>query len=166
MKPKILALAGSNRQDSWNWKLVRFAAQYAEAAGVRVTLPSPEDLELPLVNEDLVAQEGYPEKARWWKRLFVEHHGLLIASPEYNGFFTPALKNLLDWLSIKETPEEPSLVAFRGKVAALLATSPGSQGACAACSCSGSSWNTSRSSYSPIRPASPTHPGPLTNTGT
>ena len=125
---KILAFAGSNREESWNWKLVRVAARLAREAGAQVTVPPPEVLNLPMVNEDLVAREGYPEAARRWKSLLVNHQGFLIASPEYNGFFTPLLKNALDWASIKEHPEEPSLQAFRGKVAALMATSPGSLG--------------------------------------
>ncbi len=128
MTVSILAFAGSNRQDSWNWKLVRYAARLAQEAGARVTVAPPEALDLPLVNEDRIQAQGYPEAARRWKTLLANHDGFLIASPEYNGFFTPLLKNALDWASIPEDPREPSLQAFRGKVAALLAASPGSLG--------------------------------------
>ena len=38
MTVKILAFAGSTRKDSHNKKLVRVAAQAAEAAGAEVTL--------------------------------------------------------------------------------------------------------------------------------
>jgi NAD(P)H-dependent FMN reductase len=53
---------------------------------------------------------------------------MLIASPEYNSAITAALKNAIDWVSRAETDDEPSLVAFRGKAAALMAASPGALG--------------------------------------
>jgi len=56
------------------------------------------------------------------------HDGFLIASPEYNGMFTPVLKNMLDWASRKQLADEAPLLAFRGKLAAIMATSPGALG--------------------------------------
>jgi len=38
------------------------------------------------------------------------------------------LKNAIDWMSRRETPDEPALVAFAGKVAVLMAASPGALG--------------------------------------
>ena len=49
----------------------------------------------------------------------------LVASPEYNGFFTPLLKNGIDWAT---RPQEGFPSPFPGKVAALLAASPGALG--------------------------------------
>ena len=54
--------------------------------------------------------------------------GFLISSPEYNSSITGALKNAIDWASRTESDDEPSLVAFRGKVAALVSASPGALG--------------------------------------
>jgi len=48
----------------------------------------------------------------------------LIAAPEYNSSITGVLKNAIDWTSRPE-PDETPLIAYSGKVAALLATSPG-----------------------------------------
>ena len=52
---------------------------------------------------------------------------LLIASPEYNGGLTAVLKNALDWASRREGNEAP-LAAYQGKVAGLVAASPGRLG--------------------------------------
>jgi NAD(P)H-dependent FMN reductase len=68
-----------------------------------------------------------PANALALKRLFHEHDGFLIACPEYNGSITPPLKNTIDWVS-RPSPAEPDLQPFRGKTAALLATSPGALG--------------------------------------
>ena len=59
--------------------------------------------------------------------MFVQHQGLLISSPEYNSSITAVLKNTIDWVS-RPAPNEPSLVGFQGKVAALLSASPGALG--------------------------------------
>ena len=82
---------------------------------------------MPLYDGDLEESGGIPEKAKAFKELMKSHHGFLIASPEYNSFFPPLLKNLIDWASRKEVGELP-LECFRGKTAALLAASPGALG--------------------------------------
>jgi NAD(P)H-dependent FMN reductase len=62
------------------------------------------------------------------KTLLREADGFLIASPEYNSSISPVLKNVIDWVSRSEAGDEPSLVAYRGKVAALCSASPGALG--------------------------------------
>ena len=125
--PTILALAGSARRGSFNHALVSAAAVGARNEGAVVTLLDMNDYQLPLFNQDVESAEGLPENARRLKRLFVEHDGLLISSPEYNGGITPLLKNTIDWVSRKEG-DEPALVAYRGKLAVVMAASPGALG--------------------------------------
>lgn len=125
---RILAFAGSTREDSYNRKLIRIAVSGAEEAGARVTLVELSDYPMPIMNEDLEAREGIPERALAFKRLMLENDGLLISSPEYNSSMTPLLKNTLDWASRSETEEERPLSAFRGKTAVLMSASPGSLG--------------------------------------
>ncbi|MCZ6798275.1 MAG: NAD(P)H-dependent oxidoreductase, partial [Gammaproteobacteria bacterium] len=125
---KILAFAGSARKDSLNKKLLKIVAAGAEAAGAHLTLVDLAEFEMPLFNQDLETEAGMPDRAGEFKRLMIEHDGFLIASPEYNSAFSPLLKNTLDWASRAESEDEPPLVAFRGKTAAILATSPGGLG--------------------------------------
>ncbi|HXX93074.1 MAG TPA: NAD(P)H-dependent oxidoreductase [Planctomycetota bacterium] len=124
--PRILAFAGSTRTDSWNKKLIRIAAGGARAAGLEVTLIDLRDYPMPLFDGDLEAQ-GLPERASAFKRLMLDHAGLLISSPEYNSSVSGVLKNALDWASRKEAGEAP-LAAFAGKVAGLVSASPGQFG--------------------------------------
>ncbi len=125
--PKILAFAGSTRQDSYNKKLVKIAAEGAKAAGAEVTYIDLRDLPMPLYDEDLEAQEGMPVNARKFKELLLGHQGLLIASPEYNSSITAVLKNAIDWAS-RPDPGEPMLAAYNNKVAAIMSASPGALG--------------------------------------
>lgn len=125
--PRILALAGATRTNSWNKKLIRAGADAVRRAGGEVTLIDLRDFAMPLYDGDLEAQDGLPPGARELKRLMVEHHGFLISAPEYNSSISAVLKNAIDWVS-RPQPNELSAVAFRGKVAALLAASPGNLG--------------------------------------
>jgi chromate reductase, NAD(P)H dehydrogenase (quinone) len=127
MMPRILAFAGSTRRESFNKKLVAIAAQGAREAGAEVTLIDLKDFPLPLFDQDLEAEQGMPENGKKLKKLFIDHDGLLIASPEHNGSFPAILKNTIDWVS-RPAPGEPSLAAFRGKVATLMSASPGALG--------------------------------------
>jgi len=125
--PKILAFAGSTRINSYNKKLVQIAADGAKKVGADVTYVDLRDLPMPLFDEDLEAEQGLHPNAKTFKNLLVSHQGLLIASPEYNSSITAVVKNAIDWASRPE-PNEPSLVAFAGKVAAIMSASPGSLG--------------------------------------
>lgn len=124
---RILAMAGSTRSDSYNKRLARLAAVGAAAVGAETRVIDLRDFALPLFDEDLERDQGPPDNARALKSLFVESDGLLIASPEYNSSITGVLKNAIDWVS-RPYPGEPPLVAFRGKVAAILSASPGQLG--------------------------------------
>ncbi len=127
MTAKILAFAGSSRRDSCNKKLVTFAADQARKHGADVTLIDLRDFDMPLYNGDLESEEGPPEAATRLFNLMKEHHGLLLACPEYNSSITPLLKNTIDWVS-RPREGEPRLAAFTGKVAGLLSASPGQLG--------------------------------------
>ena len=127
MMPRILAFAGSTRRESFNKKLVAIAVQGAREAGAEVMLIDLKDFPLPLFDQDFEAEQGMPENGKKLKKLFIDHDGLLIASPEHNSSFSAILKNTIDWVS-RPAPGEPSLVAFRGKVATLMSASPGALG--------------------------------------
>lgn len=129
MTTKLLFTAGSTRQGSFNARLAEAAAQLAEQhPEVSVTRLHLGDYDMPIYNGDLEAAEGLPANARRLKALFRAHHGFLIASPEYNSSMPPVLTNALHWISRPETDDEPGLVAFQGKVAGLVAASPGGLG--------------------------------------
>jgi NAD(P)H-dependent FMN reductase len=125
--PKILSFAGSTREQSFNKKLVKIAAAGAEKAGAKVTIVDLRDLPMPLYDGDLEEKSGLPENAKKLKDLMKSHQGFLISAPEYNSSITAVLKNAIDWASRPE-PGEPSLAAFTGKTAAIMAASPGALG--------------------------------------
>ncbi|MBX3717438.1 MAG: NAD(P)H-dependent oxidoreductase [Burkholderiales bacterium] len=128
---RILVFAGSARRDSLNKKLAREAARFAREAGAEATFVDLDDYPIPLYHGDLEAAEGMPENARKLRALFLAHDALLVASPENNSSVTALLKNTIDWLSRdlgEGRGDDSGLAPWRGKVAGLMAASPGAFG--------------------------------------
>src|SRR5918912_4541815 len=126
-RPKILAFAGSLREHSLNKRVLKTAIKGAENAGAEVTYIDLRDYPMPIYNSDEHDRDGFDENALKLQGLLVEHNGLLIASPEYNGSLPAALKNAIDWASRQSDQYERSRI-FRGKVAGVMSASPGSLG--------------------------------------
>ena len=125
--PKILVFAGSARAGSFNKKLAAIAARFASEAKANVTLVDLADHRLPMYDGDHEASQGIPEEVKALRKVFMAQDGFIMVSPEYNSSISPLLKNTIDWVS-RADANDPQLVAFRGKVAGLLATSPGALG--------------------------------------
>lgn len=125
--PSILAFAGSARKDSFNKRLAKAAAESAIQAGAEVTLIDMRDYPMPLYDGDWEAEQGIPEPARVLRKLMSAHQGLIIATPEYNGFISPLLKNTLDWIS-RPDGEEEGRASYKNKIGMVLSSSPGGFG--------------------------------------
>ncbi|MFG0245266.1 MAG: NADPH-dependent FMN reductase [Phycisphaerales bacterium JB052] len=121
---KVALISGSLRKGSFNTSLVRYVGRSLE--GIEIDEISLNELDLPMFSEDLEA-EGFPEKALELKQRMIAADVILIASPEYNGSFSGALKNAIDWAS-RPRENEAMLACFKGKVGGLLAASPGAIG--------------------------------------
>lgn len=125
---KVLILPGSARRESVNRKLAAAAAELVAEAGAEAVLIDPADFPLPLYDGDLEESGGLPDAAKALKKEFLAAHALIFVSPEYNSSVTPLMKNFIDWVSRAESDDEHPLAAYRGKVAGLLAASPGALG--------------------------------------
>lgn len=119
---RVVAIAGSMRTESYNKRLLKAALQVLERPGVEVDRVDLRALQLPLYDGDLEEAEGLPAGAQDFKRRLMAADGLLIASPEYNASIPGTFKNAIDWASRGHGD------AFAGKVAALMAASPGRMG--------------------------------------
>lgn len=91
---RILGIAGSLRQQSYNRSTLRAATELVPGGAVIETF----ELDgLPLYNQD---EEGNPpEKVAELKRRIREADALLIVTPEYNYSVPGVLKNAIDWAS-------------------------------------------------------------------
>jgi chromate reductase, NAD(P)H dehydrogenase (quinone) len=128
MTPKILAFAGSLRAGSLNKKVLQVAAEGARQAGAEVTVIDLRDFDMPMYNEDDHQRDGFPPGAIALQDLFLQHNGLMICSPEYNGSIPGGMKNAIDWVSRKRDAEQKMYAAFADKVGGIMTASPGSFG--------------------------------------
>lgn len=125
--PKVIAFAGSIRNESVNKRLSKIALKAAESAGAEVTWVDLADYQMPLYCQDYETEHGLPESVVSFKEMLKSNDGFLIASPEYNGSLTGVLKNAIDWAS-RPNGDEPRMACWNGKVVGLLAASPGGLG--------------------------------------
>jgi chromate reductase len=93
---KVLAVSGSLRQNSWNRKLLTLASEVLKKQGVEV-----EEFDLtplPMYNGDIEAK-GLPHSAISLRNAIKNADAVVIASPEYNGSMSSAIKNAVEWAS-------------------------------------------------------------------
>src|SRR5215469_3733068 len=116
---RILAVAGSLRQGSYNRGLLRAAQELApEWVEVRFF-----DIgQLPFFNEDVEAA-GDPEPVRSFKNAIAASNAVLIATPEYNGAVPGVLANAIDWAS-----RPPGHSVLRNKPVAIMGAVLGKSG--------------------------------------
>jgi NAD(P)H-dependent FMN reductase len=126
--PRILVLAGSVRTGSFNARLAGAVARELLQLEAETSLISLIDYPMPLYDGDLESGSGPPEAAVRMKRMMCSHHGMFIASPEYNASLTPLLKNAIDWVSRVRDGKEAPLAAYRDRAFALGAASNGTYG--------------------------------------
>jgi len=112
---RILGIAGSLRQKSYNRALLRAATQIApEGAAIDIF----EIDGIPPFSED--DEKNPPEKVTELKRRIRESDAILFVTPEYNYSIPGVLKNAIDWAS---RPYGDS--AWAGKPAAIMGASTG-----------------------------------------
>jgi chromate reductase len=121
--PNILVFSGSARAGSLNGMLAAIAAAELEKLDATVKLVSLKDFPLPVYDGDYEDEHGVPDEALAFRAELDAHHGIFIASPEYNSGYAPMLKNALDWAS-----RGLSKPLLKGKIVALAGASPSWRG--------------------------------------
>lgn len=119
---RILVTAGSTRQASFNSLLSRAVAEELTRRDRDHLLVSLADHDMPIYHGDHEDEHGVPATAHELAALLRESGGFVIASPEYNGSFSPLLKNSIDWVT------RVDMGVLRDKLIGLAGASPGRGG--------------------------------------
>ena len=117
----VVAFAGSLRKESLNRLLLQSAISLAPEGMVIEELDIHH---IPLFDED-VEEEGPPQSVVSFKESVGAADGLLIVTPEYNWGIPAVTKNLIDWLSRRNTPPGNVLL---NKPVSIMAVSGGIRG--------------------------------------
>lgn len=118
---KILAIVGSLRQGSYNRQLATAAKSLI---GDRADFELLDYADVPLLNQDI--EFPPPDSVRRVREKVKAADGIWFFTPEYNHFFSAAMKNLIDWLSRPVSRNEPHVLS--GKPAAVSGITPGMSG--------------------------------------
>jgi chromate reductase len=110
----VVALVGSLRRRSYNRMTYDAAVSLAPAD---LTFEEADIGSLPLYDDDIRTEQGYPAGAARLRARIAAADAVLIVSPEYNFSLPGALKNALDWAS--RAPDQP----FKGKPVAIMGAS-------------------------------------------
>lgn len=121
MTKKIVAFGASNSRKSINKTLAEYTANQIKGAEVKVL--DLNDYEMPIYGVDKQEEIGIPVKAHQFKEQISASDGIVISFAEYNGSYTAAFKNIMDWVSVIGKD------MWANKPMFLLATSPGPRGA-------------------------------------
>jgi chromate reductase, NAD(P)H dehydrogenase (quinone) len=123
---RLLFFPASLRRRSYQRRLLDYFAE-SLSGSCEIDMLTPEDVNLPLFNQDLEQSESVLSEVIALQARFKAADGFVVASPEYNGHLSPYLKNTVDWVSrlpridahfAKENP-------FRGKPVLLASASTG-----------------------------------------
>ena len=125
--PKILAVAGSYQENSYNKRVLAIAAEGVRSAGGEVTVIDLRDFPLPVYDADMQENGAFDANALRLQDVMNAHDGFLIASPEYNGSVPGGFKNAIDWTS-RANDKYKTCEPVKGKTAALITASPGQFG--------------------------------------
>lgn len=118
---KVLGLAGSLRQGSYNRMLLGAAVSLAPD---RLTVTTFDIGRIPFYNADLDADGKRPDAVTALKEAVAGSDGLLIASPEYNHSVPGVLQNAIDWVSrpALKSPMRDKPVAIMGAAGGVIGT--------------------------------------------
>jgi len=93
-KKKIIAVSGSTRKNSSNFKILKFISEHINN---RYEVEIFEDLEsIPHFNPDLDT-ENPPEEVTIFRNKILAADGVIICTPEYVFSLPGSLKNALEW---------------------------------------------------------------------
>ena len=126
-KIKVLGIAGSPREDSYNRKHLALAAKMLSEMGVENEVFDVREHKVPIYDPDVESTTGMPAVIKLLRDKISVSDAVLLSCPEYNAGPTPLMKSVIDWGSRKDRETGIENV-WKGKVAALIAASPGGFG--------------------------------------
>merc|ERR1719183_2542302 len=128
-KPRIVGICGSNRVGSFNKMLLDHVMAKFSTIGAEVEIIDIAAMGLPMYDSQL-EKTDFPAAAVTLKEKLTAADALLFTCPEFNGGVTPMLLNAITWAT---RGAGEMYAGFKGKIASVMATSPGRMGGMRMC---------------------------------
>lgn len=122
---KVLTFGASNSSTSINQKLALHAAEIFQSdvgQDVEIEVIDLDEYEMPIYSTDREGASGIPEDASKFFAQIGASDALIMAFAEYNGSYSSAYKNILDWMS------RIDMKVYQDKPTVVLSTSPSPYG--------------------------------------
>lgn len=119
----FLSIVASDRPESFNARAVVLIEQKIVANNDTVTRIDLAAMMLPIYSQVLEQSAGQPNKVSELRTALSSCEGLIIGSPEYNGFMPPLLLNALTWTT-RDDNGQSDLSVWRLKPCLIAASSP------------------------------------------
>mgnify|MGYP001606832153 CR=1 FL=1 len=116
---RILGICGSLEPKSNSMRALNIALEGARASGANLCVVDLRQYQLPILNSPYQHPKSL-EHLQKMKKEFQEADGIIMATPEYHGSLSGALKNALDLMGFNE---------FEGKMIGLIGLAGGDMGA-------------------------------------
>ncbi len=94
---KIEIIAGSPRQESLTARVATYLQKHLSAiTDAEVGIIDVRDFELPFVQKVWTSVDAAPSEWKYLAERIFSADAFILVTPEYNGSYSPAMKNLLD----------------------------------------------------------------------
>lgn len=122
-KKHFVVVSGSRRHGSYNTTVAKMLVDVVQDSD-EVSAQFHAVLNVPFYDAD-VEEQGFPQPVQELAAAIAAADGMIIVTPEYNGYFSGTLLNVLDWMS-RSINDKKVLV---NKPLAIMGVSPGGNGA-------------------------------------
>lgn len=96
---KVTLIAGSNRANATSTQLLKYIETLLKAQHISVAFIDLSELQLPLFSPD---NWDFDQNVQHVLKAIADGDGLILATPEYHGSISGALKNALDYINAKQ----------------------------------------------------------------
>jgi len=103
---KVTLIAGSNRHNATSTILLRYIESLLKTQHVSVAFIDLSELQLPLFSPD---NWDFHPNVQHMLEAIGDGDGLILATPEYHGSISGALKNALDYVNVNQVAGKPVL---------------------------------------------------------
>lgn len=93
---KITIVSGSPRKQSFNIRTALNLENELKKKGVEITLVDMRNISLPMIQTVWEKPESVPTEFQSLWNAINDSEALIFVSPEYNGGYSPAMKNMID----------------------------------------------------------------------
>lgn len=93
---RIVIVSGSMRHESVTNRVALCLHNQLTQLKLHSDIIDVREINLPFITDGFANKEAVPDEHKQWANLMFEADAVIMLTPEYNGSYTPSLKNVFD----------------------------------------------------------------------